>query len=619
MQPPEAMKQLNKKITKFPLYVAKNFIYEPVELPENNQIANLIKNLYYADQHFDFLRALKYAEQYFLTKNALEITVDQLEEFFYISHAIIAKSVTFFSTEGAMSGLTIERRMPIIKETGVQGLKYEYNSKEFFSEHNYNIFVKLYGKGDAELYKEFCELLQKAYEKECIRIAPNKPNKDEYFQILNINKYDLIMNDAVLKAHKGCKLYFTILAYSAKPEDISKIVKSFCQNIISKIQSLEKPAHIAATIIAVTRSHAFWNGNGRHVRFIANCILMLLGRRPINLDKYKQKFYLAIENPSQDISLIEKHIEECIEDAENENLGEYTLDEKGGYHAYWPQGTDYAVVEYDDHLDLVLKDNYIHYENISSRIPSSNLINNATNEKAIQKFVNYRIDEQTLVLWAIQCKKMSPILNMYCMRRACDFYLKKEDLNKVLACYIDILNFAKAAGYYEAAYNYTLLALKVSKDPEQKSELTSCLESLSCVANRRNALGLKIDPMAMEEKIRKVLSKSEQSEKVIPNISAVLNPQQPDALKHQLKRITQKDWRVSIEQRRAIYITKEGGVVDQIYEFFKRHNIKVKKGRPKDSSDSMVEINAMEVELFRNIPPIQYKISSSLTARPSSP
>lgn len=63
------------------------------------------------------------------------------------------------------------------------------------------------------------------------------------------------------------------------------------------------------------------------------------------------------------------------------------------------------------------------------------------------------INEETLVLLAIKCKQMSPILNLYCARRACDFYLKKADYKNVLGCYIDIINRAKAEAYYETSYS----------------------------------------------------------------------------------------------------------------------------------------------------------------------
>lgn len=577
-----------------------------------------------------------------MPKNITELTAEQLEEFFYVSHAIIARSVTFFNCEASMSGMQNERRVRIIKETGHPDLKYITGNTGIYIEQNYEVLMKIYGKNDADAYKDFCGKLEEIYKQEVKSIIPSLEveNRETYDQFISINLYDLIIKNN-LRSHKGCEVYFRIVAYSARPDELSKKVKLLCQMLIAKIQAKEDPVHIAAKIFEFTHEHVFPNGNGGHARFIANCLLLLLCLRAINLNNHKAKLYAAIENPTQSVTAIERLIIDSLHATQDKPLEEYAIVEQDIFHAYMPTSMPFVVVEFDDHLDLVKAENYQTYVNLISSVPSQPSAKQVSILQELASTIFLRLDEESLIHLAVKVKNrfpQMPMLKMYCVRRACDFYLKKGDYTNAEACYIDLLNYCEEEKYFSAAYNYAVLAHNLCKE-EDKSKYRPCLDHLNFVAKRRNALDMKYSPIELEALYCKhhirlggaQLVKTNAS--VVPDIRAAINADNEQKLSllrteviNQLRRITHQEWMINLQQRRAGFITTDGELVKQIVSYFKQHNIEVREGRPGASQASdayansqkrMVQITTFDVKKLSQIPSMQIPSAAQrVTAKP---
>lgn len=473
-----------QKITKFPAYITRYIIHETAETKLSTQQENSeLALLFNADQHLDLLKGLTFAEEHFLSENkGLLFTPTKLESFITDLHARVAHSLLLLNSSGSLAGYYASKRIMIVKETGHPELKYEGISTKIFSQHNYQIIKKLFGEKDAENYGDFCQKTHQLYmqKRDEILSTTALALKQNYL----LDKLDLVemINNSALANHPGYLLFKRTVAFSVKPEEISKIMAIFCAKIINMIKAGKNPIEIAAYSLELAKIHPFPNGNGRVTRILTNCILMSYGIPPIQFDKDKKAFYKLFETEQNEMAIVE-YLKKCIQNTSAEDLTSYAVPD-GTTNIVSKENNPEMVYEYDDHFEVIEEKDYQTYQGFanSKQLSFMAMLKNVEigkqgllavlgekETKKICKIIDYKYCHER----ALQYKNSHTAIAIYYFIRAADFFSKNEKLTKDLAnCYLEAADLCKIVTNLESADIFLNKAISIySTLPNTKVEM----------------------------------------------------------------------------------------------------------------------------------------------------
>jgi hypothetical protein len=458
----------NEKTLKFPSSITQHFKVENIEgdIPSEE-----LASLFYADQRFDFMKGLKFAEEHFLSRPIASFSAVELENFIKDLHRIISHNLILVQNNGGISGKYIEERVFIRKESGKTGLEYEF-SLTIYSEHDYNVIKEIYGLDAAENYKTFCSELRKLYEEEALKIIP-KPDQRTPEQGFRASKIDLIelIKKYSLEAHPGYAVYLKTNGFSVSPLEAPQKMKGYSQVLAQKIKSKIGPVKIAAFALDLAKIHPFPNRNGALSRLLACCILMSYKIPYIHIDKYKKKFYELMELPIGQYEETEKFLQSCVEEAKKETDIEPMI--FNAIQASHMTDSQYYVFNYGNYFDLVTTDKLKTYKMLSLVLAQEDPRQAALEfskeeikeiktqlQMQLDRKVHRKINADYLFTEGLKWKDEYPVISIYCFIRAADFYLqsKNDDKYKASDCYKEAALICFTKGEFESAYDYAQMS-----------------------------------------------------------------------------------------------------------------------------------------------------------------
>lgn len=503
-----------RPINKFPRYLLQSLRLENSnQTPTDQEQAKLLEILFNSRQHLNMTAAMQYAESEFLNRDINTITAKALEIFIKKIHQFIANDLLLLNAKGRASGEYSTKRTMVAKLAD-QTRSYE----PLGSESNIKLLKELHGANAPNEFQDFYHTLQ-IHRNALQEKYTKQPNPAERFKLAQVSVIELIEQNNLHK-HPGYSHFERMMHWSPVTEQIPLKMRDFCEGMIKLIKQGKPEVTIAAhAILQLTQIHPFANGNGRTARLIANCLLMMLGHRPVNFDQEKDHFHAAIQ--SQQITRLEKLIRELAnrEIKPNEKLP--LLDNPHRPQALGFPKHDLFSVSGPGYMDLVKLDKLQQYmaqigDIIATKLASKEVLQKTAGNAAetanrqmkinriitemekplLTELVFTRIDADYCHRQAVNYfQQKNPLIAAYYYRLAAD--LAQQDGQKPLAVANHFMNAADA--YYaapseEGAFNSAMLAhnlLSAHTDEaltHLKERCTSNLKSLAYVKEHRNQL-----------------------------------------------------------------------------------------------------------------------------------
>lgn len=472
---------LPTRLVKFPAYIYENFNHEKTEVNiASASECQEIKSLFAGEQFFDFAAALKYAQDEFLLKDIHSFSADALENFIKNLHRLSAASLVLLTANGTLSGEYLNQRVIVEKETGIPGVRYNFNASTFFSEQTYSVLVKCFGKRDADFYKDFCEKLMTRYKEECLKIAPLNRKERTWEQSFHASKVDMIdVANLYLENHPGYEILRRIIAIPAKPQELPSKMQDFCRQLIAMISANVDPIESAAYALELANIHPFANGNGRVARILMNCILMNYGLPPLNLDTCKKQYYLAVEKSvagdrSQICNFIRSVLQQISADAVNKYMPDHVL------CAFMSDMAEFLVIKNGETFELVAKENVELYStltnilNNSSQLPQNSQQFFPSFKRKLEKQLSEilkKIDADYLHRVAEEIKQKSTVCAIYLFVRAADLYSQQNKHENSALCYFEAAKLCLQHYNFESAYFFAAKSASWKQWQEQQEFL----------------------------------------------------------------------------------------------------------------------------------------------------
>lgn len=508
--------KMPQKISKFPAYLVAGMATElPIEMPTSLQDAQELKWFSRADQYFDMLNALDYAEKSFLPLDIKSFTAATLENFFLELNKRLAHSLNFFTSYGALAGTYSSRRALIIKEAEDPNYTFSPDAARAFSQHDFEILKKMYGPQAADNYQDFCQKLREkvAQETQKIIFAQAGNRLKIAFFSTTIDIVELI-ESSELKTHPGYKEHQKTVTFSKKPAVAQALVKNTCTKIAKMMQENQDPFAIVAEALMLAKAHPLHNGNGKTTRLFINSILMIYGYRPADFEANKKAFYKLIEN--DDSSLTEKinFIKKLSEAAAAQDINTHVLPNDLPYSfQFFADEEQLFFCKHHDRIDVVNDTQFKLYSrmdsikkmtynppaHLSPPTPDAPQKIREQTHQVLKKLAQLVIDADYCFKKAKQYENSAPSVAIYYCLRAADFYLLDPTASQKAAdCYLNAVLLCTNTLNIENAYIFAEKALAIygnSSVSENAEKAASFIEKLKFVPE----YNLKSTPSVLHE------------------------------------------------------------------------------------------------------------------------
>jgi hypothetical protein len=284
---------------KFPLYLQDSFGAEESLVELADQRENYIFNsLFRIEQHMDQYHAYKYAENNWLTKDISTLTAADFITLAKEINRIAGRSLMAVKDENGAAGEYLRHAINLPVNTGLEGETFE--DSVTFSQHNYAILFQTHGKKTAELYYEFCHLLELEY----------RPSTELEAEKSIAAWAEIVTNYSDTPAAKAYALVKTIV----NPRLVPKQMDIFSRLLVAHIAAKKDPITLAAFILSqLPTVHAFSHANSRSSRIFMNTVLMMSGHDSIYIPAVKaDDYYLCLkEYRGGNIKPLKNLLEEC--------------------------------------------------------------------------------------------------------------------------------------------------------------------------------------------------------------------------------------------------------------------------------------------------------------------
>ncbi len=464
----QKLKEKRKRITRFPFYIIQNVPTDDPTLPNVPESeAKILASVYAADQFFDFVEGLAFAEEYFLKRDIKEFSVDELRTFITALQKIIGRSTELVEGTGCISGKMAERNSVIGKETGRNDPPtYEGHNVllQPYSEKNMLLVQKDHGPLAAEHYKNFGILLQKIQQQKIQEICSerNLSLVEKMFCIHNINIHALILLPP-LREHPGRRYFLDTVEYINHSAKTLTSFDVFCQILWEHIQQEADPLAIAAYALGLGRRQVFGSVNGRLSRLLSNCILMQYGYYPINWLPYYRLLQAFMQ---------EKFCQEPISITIDILQKEVPTDPQSLKPAlpeipracYRVTGSTLVMVKGKQGIYLLNIENHDAYisalPNRNELIMQPDKINYLEHElPALLPFHVLRMNAAEFYYRAELNRKYCPDLSIYYYARAAELFEQKRELMLANKCYLALVELCYQLENFGACNDYVLKAL----------------------------------------------------------------------------------------------------------------------------------------------------------------